>query len=162
MDDSQLKSQGAICATLVEIALENRIITKTDLKKALSDILLEKNRGNELTLVDYFLERNIVDKETMTRLLAATIRSLDKKFAVLVARNHLVSEILIVKALDAQKDAFKKGSLKSVGDILIEANLLTEEQRGVLLEKLNGMKSSNLIDDDTEEKKRRRLQKMNC
>jgi len=153
MDDSQLKSQGAICATLVEIALENRIITKTDLKKALSDILLEKNRGNELTLVDYFLERNIVDKATMTRLLAATIRSLDKKFAVLVARNHLVSEVLIVKALDAQKDAFKKGSLKSVGDILIEANLLTEEQRGMLLEKLNGMKSFNLIDDDAEEKR---------
>lgn len=153
MDDSQLKSHGAISATLVEIALENRIITNTDLKKALSDILYEKNKGNELTLVDYLLERNIVDKSTMTRLLAATIRSLDKKFAVLVARSHLVPEVLIVKALDAQKEAFKKGSLKSVGDILIEANLLTEEQRGMLIEKLNGMKSANLLVEESDEKR---------
>jgi len=153
MDDSQLKSQGAICATLVEIALENRIITNTDLKKALSDILYEKNKGNELTLVDYLIERNIVDKSTMTRLLAATIRFLDKKFAVLVARSHLVPEVLIVKALDAQKEAFKNGSLKSVGDILIEANLLTEEQRGMLIEKLNGMKSANLPVEESDEKR---------
>lgn len=147
MDDSQLKIQGEICSTLAEIALENRIITKTDLKKALSDIILEKNKGNELTLVNYLLERNLVDKMTMTRLLAATIRSVDKKFAVLVARSHLVPETLIVKALDTQKEAFKKGTLKSVGDILIEENLLTEEQRGILIEKLNMMNRSLLANE---------------
>lgn len=142
-----------MCNTLAEIALENRIITKNDLKKALSDILLEKNKGNELSLVDYLLERNIVDKATMARLLAATIRSIDKKFAVLVARNHLVSETIIVKALDVQKEAFKKGVLKSVGDILIEANHLTEGQRSLLIEKLNGMKCSDLFNDVDDEKR---------
>lgn len=148
MDDFLMKTQGNMSSILAEIALENRIITQSELKKALTDIQVASEKGSALSLVNYLLERNIVDKKTMTRLLAATIRSIDKKFAVLAARNHLVSEKDLVKALDVQKEAFKEGKLKSVGDILIVSGLISGEQRNRLMEKLRSLSYAELMAHD--------------
>ncbi len=138
---------------LAEIALENRIITQSVLKKALSDIQIASSKGTALSLVEYLLERNIVDKLTMTRLLAASIRTIDKRFAVLAARHHLVPEVDLVKALDVQKQAFKEGILKSVGDILISEGLLTAEQRNRLMEKLRGLSYDELMTHEAHDTK---------
>jgi uncharacterized protein (DUF342 family) len=138
-------NNGDISSELAEIAIANRIITKTDLKKALYDIHVEKGKGKDLSLVDYFLERDIVDKETMRKLIAATIRSIDKKFAVLAVRFKLAPQDVVVKALEIQKYEFKKGVLKSIGDILIETKVLTEDQRRLLLDKLNGPSCDDLL-----------------
>jgi uncharacterized protein (DUF342 family) len=137
MDDSHPKSQGEIHATLARLALENGIITRETLKKAFEDIRLEKARGNDLSLEDYLMEHGLVARETMSRLIAATVRAVDKKFAALVVSLQLAPEAAVSKALELQKEAFKTGTLKSVANILIEAKLITPEQRNFLLAKLN-------------------------
>ena len=119
MDDSHPKSQGEIHATLARLALENGIITREALKKAFEDIRLEKARGNDLSLEDYLMEHRLVDRETMSRLIAATVRAVDKKFAALVVSHQLAPEAAVSKALELQKEAFKTGTLKSVAKLIL-------------------------------------------
>ena len=144
MSDILPKSNGKIRAALAEIAIEYKIITEAQLKQALSDIHLEKLKGRDLSLEDYLLENNMVDRETMTRLLAATLRFLDKKIGAIAIRRNLVTAENVTRALGIQKLEFAKGHLKPVCDILIAGNLLTIQQKNDLFKELdNGIETGS-------------------
>ena len=136
MEDSQQMPDGGVHATLAELAIENRIITRADLEKILETIRFEKTKGRNLSFEEALLESGLLDRDTLTRLIAATVRSIDKKFAALAEKHGLASSHEVSKALEIQKESFKKGVLVSVGDLLVNGNHLTPEQRGFLLKSL--------------------------
>ncbi len=138
MDDAYQKPGSVVHATLAELAIENRIITRSDLAGILNDIRSEKQNGRHLSFENALLERGLVDRDTLTRLIAATVRSIDKKFADLAEKQGLASRHDLAKALEIQKESFKKGVLVSVGDLLVKSHHLTAEQRDFLLKSLDG------------------------
>lgn len=121
---------------LAQLAIENRILSKEQVHDALAQIAGERRKGTAISLEDYLLNKGLIDKGTLSRLIAATVRYMDKKFSALAIQNKIVDQTYVNKALDIQKQAFAQGSLKLVSDILMEWNVLTVSQRDDLLEKL--------------------------
>jgi uncharacterized protein (DUF342 family) len=136
MSDLKTNSDGLSTPILAKLAIENKILTEVQLKQALSGLRIEKLKGNTLTLCDYLVEQSLVDKETMARLMAATVRHLDKQFGALAVEHGYVPADIVSRALDIQKNDFKSGKLTLITDILIESKHLTEEQRDILLAKM--------------------------
>jgi hypothetical protein len=128
---------------LVQLALKNKILTTEQVSQALVHVAAERRKGHRARLEDYFLENKLIDPDTMSRLVAASVRHLDKLFGVLAVKSGAVDQGHMAKALETQKQAFAQGTLKPVSDILMEWQLLTAAQRDLLLDKLNASGTFN-------------------
>ncbi len=114
---------------LGKIAVENRLIKKTDLVEALSILKAEKQNGKKRTLEKILLEKKMIAREVLDNLVTATTRQLDKEFGVLVIKKNLVSKNDVNEALKAQAQHFKKNrNYISIDNILIHKGLLSEEK----------------------------------
>ncbi|MBU1168430.1 MAG: DUF342 domain-containing protein [Proteobacteria bacterium] len=132
---------------LARVALEHKILTEDQVYHAVSQIAEEKRKGNILSMEDYLLEKNLVTKDTMIKLVAATVRHLDKQFGFLAVQLGFVDKESIIKALGVQKQAFANGTLVHVGDILIKGGLLSISQRDDLLKKIPSFYPETLPSD---------------
>lgn len=120
--------------SLAKLAIENKILTEEQVTAALKSVAEENNKGRHLSFEDYLQENKLVSEETLKRLVAATVRHLDKQFGELAVRNGVVDEKHVDKALNVQKKAFAMGVLMPISDILMKWNQLTVQQRDTLLE----------------------------
>lgn len=137
MNDAYLKKDSGIYSALAELAIENKIFTRQDLNRVIDDIRSENQQGRKLSFEDALLKHKIVDKETLLRLIAATIRSIDKKFADQAVKNGFIITDDASEALESQKELFKKGDLVSIVSILIKKQKITLEQRDTVLKQLS-------------------------
>lgn len=137
MTSSAPSSNSSKFPEIAKLAIDNKILTEDQVREALHKIAEEKTKGRPLTFEDYLQENRLVSDETLSRLLAATVRHLDKKFGALVVRSGLVDKDIVDKALAAQKKAFAKGVLTPISDILMTWNHLTIRQRDKLLQVMN-------------------------
>lgn len=118
------------------LAVKNLLVTKEDLQKGMSQC---SGAGNiDLALKEYFLSNELVSSHNMERLLRAAkaleMRQKEFKFGTIAVRKGFINQSVLKLALEEQEDAIKaKKNFSLVGDILVEAGMLTQKQRDYIL-----------------------------
>jgi len=119
------------------LAVKNLIITKEELQKGLSQCVGADN--TDLALKEYFLSNELVSSLNMERLLRAAkaleFRKKEFKFGDIAIRKGFINHSVLKLALEEQENDFKnKKKIGYIGDMLVDAGLLTEEQRDYILD----------------------------
>jgi len=133
-----------------QLALKHSLITKENLEMALEKC----GKGNDPALADYLLEQKLVSALDMKRLITASkameIREKDIRFGAIAIENRYISNSLLKLALDEQKmELTRNKRSKLLGDILVEACMITKDQRNNILKKQNRIKELNRLPQKT-------------
>ncbi len=128
---------------LGKLALKHSLVKKEDLKGALQ--ALSGAKDPDKALADYLTNHDLVDPLDVQRLVKASraiaMRQKDIKFGALAVAKGLVTEKLLQIALDEQRKIFKKKKhSKLIGDILVDAAIISLEQRNDILEEQDRLK----------------------
>lgn len=140
------------------LAVKNLLVTKEDLQKGMSQCSGAEN--TELALKEYFLSSELISSHNMERLLRAAkaleIRQKEFKFGTIAVRKGFINQSVLKLALEEQQNAIKtKKKFRLVGDILVEAGMMTEKQRDYILKlqkrvRQEVKKVNKLFPDDNE------------
>lgn len=123
---------------LVELALSYQLISKEQLAKALTIQKEQKKNGKDLPVKDILIEKGMINQEKMNMIQDIRkyleARNLDQKFGKIAVNKGILSEKEIQLALSMQLKTFKKNKCcRLIGDILVEAKLINEQQRDAIL-----------------------------
>ena len=119
------------------LAVKNLLITKEDLQKALLHCSGADNP--DLALKDYFLSKGLISAQNVERLLRAAkalhLRQNELKFGAIAIRKGFVSQGVLKLVLEEQENNIKnKKKVHLIGDMLVEAGMLTEKQKNYILQ----------------------------
>ncbi len=122
------------------LAVKNLLVTKEELQKALRQCAGESKLNTALR--DYFLSHELISSQNIDRLMRAAkaleMRKLEFKFGAIAIRKGFINQSVLKLALEEQESSIKsKGKLRLVGDMLVEAGMLTEKQRDYILKLQN-------------------------
>jgi hypothetical protein len=112
----------------LDLAEKNNIISKND-----AEILYEEYKSLLKTeypqkIEELLLNKKSVDINQISKLIASTLRVIDKAFCREAVKKQAVTQQQAFEALEIQKKMYKNGILKSAGDILKEKKLLNDSQ----------------------------------
>ncbi len=118
------------------LAVKNHLITKEELQDALSHCSGAGNLG--LALKDYFLSEEKISAQNMERLLRAAkaieLRQQEFQFGAVAVRKGFINQSVLDLVLEEQgNDIRNKRKIRRIGDMLIEAGMLTEKQKDYIL-----------------------------
>ncbi len=118
------------------LAVKNHLITREDLQKALSAGLGAEQP--ELAVKEYLLSNNLVSDHNMERLVKAAraldLRQKEFKFGAVAIRKGFINQSVLKLALEEQEnDIRNRRKVRLIGDMLVEAGMLTEKQRDYIL-----------------------------
>lgn len=118
------------------LAVKNLLITKKDLQKGLSQCAGSPDL--DLALKNYFLSKELISSKNMERLLRAAkaldMRQKEFKFGAIAIRKGFINQSVLKLALEEQDSDIKnKRKIRLVGDLLVDAGLLSEKQRDYIL-----------------------------
>lgn len=118
------------------LAVKNLLITKEELQKGLSNC--PDSKTLDAFLKEYLISNELVSSRNMERLLRAAktleMRQKEFKFGAIAIRKGFISQSVLKLALEEQGNTIKnKGKFRLIGDLLVEAGMLTEKQRDYIL-----------------------------
>ncbi|MCP3874293.1 MAG: DUF342 domain-containing protein [Desulfobacteraceae bacterium] len=118
------------------LAVKNLLITKEELQKGLLQCSDSKNLN--VALKEYFLANELISSKNMERLIRAAkaleMRQKEYKFGAIAIRKGFINQSVLKLALEEQQDLMKTSKkFRLVGDLLVEAGMLTEKQRDYIL-----------------------------
>ena len=113
------------------LAVKNLLITKEELQAGVS--LCLKAENPDAVLKDYFLANDLISPQNIERLLRAAkalgMRQKEFKFGAIAIRKGFINQSVLTLALEEQKTDIKnKKKVRRIGDMLVEAGMLTEKQ----------------------------------
>ncbi|MCP4116550.1 MAG: DUF342 domain-containing protein [Desulfobacteraceae bacterium] len=128
------------------LALKHGLIEQKDLDKA----WLESRSTDQpdRSFADYLITNELVSDRDMKRLVTASrameIRNRDVKFGTIAIEKGFISNTLLKLALDEQKQQFTRYKRsRLLGDILVEASMISTRQRDYILKEQNRLKELN-------------------
>ena len=127
------------------LAVKNNLITKEDLQKAVTQC--SGGADPALSLQEYFLSNKMISSENMQRLLRAAkafeMRQKEFKFGAIAIRKGFINQSVLKLALEEQGNDMKnKKKVRLVGDILVEAGMLTLKQRDYIFKLQNRVRQA--------------------
>jgi uncharacterized protein (DUF342 family) len=111
---------------LGNLALKNEIITPDQFKSVYDEYKNQNEQKKQIE--DILLEKNLISLPNISKLIAATLRSIDKEFCSIAVNKNFITNEEAKAALKEQNMLYKQGTLKSISDILLEKNKLNKEQ----------------------------------
>ncbi|MBF0414029.1 MAG: DUF342 domain-containing protein [Desulfamplus sp.] len=119
-----------------ELAVKHGLITVTDLEKAMR-ICADLDNGYD-AIPEYLIAQNLIQQKDCDRLfsLAKTmaVRDQDIQFGNVAIEKGFITKSMLELALDEQRTLFKnKKKYTLLGDILVEAGMLTLQQKDIIL-----------------------------
>ncbi|PID78023.1 MAG: hypothetical protein CSB21_02730 [Deltaproteobacteria bacterium] len=120
---------------LGELACKNKMLSHDDFKKIYNEYLSLKQVQHSETIEDMLISSGKISLENMARLIAATLRTMDRKFCEEAVKMNFITEEQAKNALMEQSCLYREKILKSAADLLKEKNLLTDIQIENLLRK---------------------------
>ncbi len=118
------------------LALKNQLVTKAELEAGL--IQCKDSKTPEADLKSYFLSQELISNKNIQRLTLAakaiTIRQKEYNFgAIALAKGFINKSVLDLALEDQQEDIKNKKKPRLIGDMMVDAGLLTEKQRDYIL-----------------------------
>ncbi|WDP92219.1 MAG: DUF342 domain-containing protein [Desulfobacter sp.] len=138
MTDGPVKK--AVVPLFGTLAVKNRLITDADLETGLDRC---KDASDlEEALRSYFLSEELISKKNIQRLAVAakaiSIRQKEFKFGAIAVSKGFINKSVLELALEDQEDDLKQGKKpRRIGDMMVEAGLITESQRDMILKMQN-------------------------
>ena len=122
------------------LALKNQLVTKAELEVGLAQC--QKAKDPEAALKAYFLDQELISNKNIQRLAlaakAVNIRQKEYTFgAIALAKGFINKSVLDLALEDQQEDIKNKKKPRLIGDMMVEAGLLTERQRDYILKLQN-------------------------
>lgn len=118
------------------LALKNLLITNDDLKKA---VLHCKDADNpNQAIKDYFLSSGLISQQNMERLMRAAkaieLRQKELQFGLIATQKGYISQSVLKLVMEEQEnDIRNKRKVRFIGDMMVEAGMLKENQRDYIL-----------------------------
>ncbi len=118
------------------LAVKNKLITKEELQKGM---MASSNASRpDAALKEYLLTHELISTHNMARLLKAAkalaIRQKERQFGAVAMKKGFANQSVIQLAVDEQNQDIKnKRKVRMIGDILVEAGLMSEKQRDYIL-----------------------------
>lgn len=126
---------------LGKLAIDSGLLTKEQLRQAISEMLAEKSMGKTVSLEEILISRGYIRPASMEKLLASTLRAMDRQFCTLAQEVGILDSAVCEMALSMQADAYREGRLVPVSEILMEKQMLSPEQQAHLLSRMRGQKA---------------------
>lgn len=122
------------------LAVKHQFISEEQLQQALAQCSDDNNLEAELK--EYFLADNLISSQNVHRLTmaakAVTIHQQEYRFGAIAQARGLVNKSVLDLALEEQKEQLKKGKKpRRIGDVMVEAGLITLKQRDEILKLQN-------------------------
>ncbi|MCP4722523.1 MAG: DUF342 domain-containing protein, partial [Desulfobacteraceae bacterium] len=120
------------CPLIGLLAVKNQLITREELETGLAQCT--GSADLEKDLKDYLLSKELVSEQNIERLSRAAktleIRQKEYQFGSIAIRKGFINKSVLELALEEQEDAIRgKRKPSLIGDMLVEAGLMTEKQR---------------------------------
>jgi hypothetical protein len=122
------------------LAVKNKLITKEELDKGLA--LCTDSNNLEKGLKDYLFSKELVSAKNMERLSRAVktleIRQKEYKFGSIAIAKGFINKTILDLALEEQQAGIRaKQKPRLIGDLMVEAGMLTTKQRDYILKLQN-------------------------
>ncbi|MDY0362874.1 MAG: FapA family protein [Desulforegulaceae bacterium] len=117
----------------LDLAVKNNVISQNDSEMIYEEYKSLLNTEYPEEIEQLLLNKKVIDLKKTSQLIAGTLRVIDKEFCKYAFEKDLITEKQASEALEIQKNFYKKGILKSAGDILKEKNILTDDQINMIL-----------------------------
>ncbi len=127
------------------LAVKNQLVTKIELAAGLAQC--EDAKDLERALKEYFLSSELISKKNIQRLTLAakaiSIHQKEYKFGAIAIAKGYINKSVLDLALEDQEEDIKKGQKPQlIGDMMVNAGLLTIKQRDYILKKQNRFRKS--------------------
>ncbi len=127
-----------------QLALKHGLVTKEALDLAWNACM--ENSEPAAAFADYLLAHDLISPLDMKRILTASramaMRKKDVKFGTLALEKNYITASLLKLALDQQKEEMTRDKRsRRLGDILVDAGMMTTRQRNDILEEQNRLKA---------------------
>ncbi len=140
------------------LAIKTKFITQDELNKGLEKCSGADNPNRALK--EYFLSNNLISAQKMKNLLLAVkklnLRQAELRFGTIAIKKGFINQSVLKLALEEQKNNIqnKKKGLP-IGDMLVEAGMMTEKQRDYILklQKKGTLEAEKNIEKDVTETK---------
>lgn len=118
---------------LIQIVVKNTKVTQDQVDDAIAAVQTAKNEGRELDLAHAILERNLLSRAELYKLVKARnyalIRQEDKRLGKRLFRKNFITKTQLDESLAFQRQLFKAlGDIKRVESILMDDGHVTPEQ----------------------------------
>ncbi len=122
------------------LAVKKQLISEEQLQKALAQCSDDNNIEEKLTA--YFLAENLISSQDLHRLTmaakAVSIHQKEYRFGAIALAMGIVNKSVLDLALEEQKEQLEKGKKpRRIGDLMVEAGLITVKQRDDILKLQN-------------------------
>jgi len=115
---------------LGRIALHHGFITHKQLDASMTALQSARQAGRSVSLENILFEKGLISSEDMGKLIAATRRRMGKSFAKFIIRDFGISNETIDRCFAIQAKEFSyTTTCRPIGEIMVEKNIITEEQR---------------------------------
>lgn len=128
--------QGTTVPLIGILAVKKKFISEEQLQKALAQCSGDNNLDEQLKA--YFLAQKLISPQNVHRLTmavkAVAIHQQEYRFGAIALARGFVNKSVMALALEEQKEQFKKGiKPRRIGDVMVEAGLITMKQRNEVL-----------------------------
>lgn len=131
-------SQDDSYLVIGKLAVKYKFVSVEQVKEALSIKKQAKQAGKKVYLGEIMVNHGMISQPQLDFLHSVQkileTRKSDNRFGMIAVKNDFVTQEQIERALQEQKRIFKEDkTVKKIGDILVESNVLTEEERDAIL-----------------------------
>ncbi len=122
------------------LAVKNLLITKQELQKGI--VHSAKAEDPDQALKEYLLSNELISSQNMDRLVKASkaleIRQKEFKFGAIAVKKGIINQSVLKLALEEQElDIKSKRKVRMIGDLLVDAGMMTTGQRDAILKLQN-------------------------
>jgi uncharacterized protein (DUF342 family) len=126
-------SQDDAYLVMGKLAVKYKFVDEEQIQEALSIQKQEQLDGNKAFLGEILVAQGMISKNQLDFLLSIQkviqTRKMDRKFGMIAVKNDFAAQEDIEHALMEQKKSYEKTkTVKMIGDILVESNVMTEDQ----------------------------------
>ena len=126
-------SQDDAYLVMGKLAVKYKFVDEEQIQEALSIQKQEQLDGNKAFLGEILVAQGMISKNQLDFLLSIQkvieTRKMDKKFGMIAVKNDFAAQEDIEHALMEQKKSYEKTkTVKMIGDILVESNVMTKDQ----------------------------------
>ncbi|MBU1195972.1 MAG: DUF342 domain-containing protein [Proteobacteria bacterium] len=136
---------------VLDLAFDYLSIDPSEKQKIIDSLEQKAKENPDIKITDIFRQENLISDEDIDCLSIFDnhLQTLcqDSQFGKLAIANHFASKADVTRALEQQKDYFKKYRINiKLGDILVENNIISHTDRVSILLTQNRIKDENLLD----------------
>jgi len=149
-------SQDDAYLVMGKLAVKYKFVDEEQIQEALSIQKQEQLDGNKTLLGEILVAQGMMSQNQLDFLLSIQkvieTRKMDRKFGMIAVKNDFVTQEDIEHALMEQKKNYEKTkTVKMIGDILVESNMMTRDQCDAILKKQQRFEEIDTTEPETPE-----------